>query len=1527
MTGSNSTGYTVTEIDVQIDTRSSTVPPTVTLVKLSPTGANPVTLQSPASMTPNSNDIKVTYTAPVGTPLDASALYFVTITHSSNSLTDTPYVSRDTNDSETGESSGWSIDNAYKSRPRGGTTYTDNSQGLSALIAVRGTINTSSNNAPTFTDTTLMRNVAENTAADTNIGAAIPAATDVDSDALTYTMEGTNAASFTFDATTRQIKTKAALDFENKDSYSVTIKADDGNGGADTVDVTISVTNVDETPLDCDSGNSNEIWCVGLAAGSFGRLIGYASGLFGSISESDTSFTYNGTNYTVSRFSEDLVAGYRSLSIYLSPVNSSTLRGDHRLIVHVGSSVISFGDFTLAGDFSYVTGITNALLSNGVTTTVKLIVNAPPTASNGTVTMDEDTEYAFAVADFNYSDPEGDALSSITITTLPANGALTLSGSAVSVNDEVTMVQLTNGDLKYAPPADANGDAYASFTFKVNDGKGDSAAAYTMTINVTALADPPAAPRGRLTAETGDGRVRLVWTAPSDNGGAAITGYQFRSAQGASVPTGTAWSPLSRDPFSLTLLADGLTNGAAHAFEVRTVNRVGGGAAATVSATPAAGCSPPSLGSRRSVWSGTMTVWKTSPDSPGLTWGSTQAGFATGSGSLTQPRHFSIGATRYDITTLLTSVRDDGVRRTLSFQISSRLPDPVEAALQLHSCGETRDFSDTETGDNIQFSWAGRSLNIDFSIYPTRQVALSLPPNNAATGAPTIVGAIAGKVQVGQTLTASAGTVADDDGLPSALNYKWYRVDGSNVEMEIDGATGTTYTPAAADLHHTLKVKVSFYDDLGGEEVRESLETPTVQPILTIVEASATEGSALTFTVTLSTATNRAVTVNWAVSTSGGNTASTNDLSGTTSGTLTFAANATSQTITLNTVSDEIYEADETFTVTLSGPSNAVLGTQRAATGTIFNDEALPTMTLELDEVTIRESDDPNQSGNQHWTMVTATLDTPVEGEMRITIESGPELRFFASGDTDRTRLTIPSGEKTSDSVVVRTFLDNNVDEPDRTAVITATRANIPDGTLRGTQIPRAANPSLTITDDDDAPTVTLMLAPASVRESDDTSSTDVSEDESTVTASLSHPSSEATTVTVSAAAVSPAAAGDFTLSGNRVLTIPARETRSTGTVTVTANDNNVDAADKDVTVSAAAANTQGIAGNPPDLTLMIRDDEETPKVALVLGANSIDEDAGSTTVKATIPYPSSHATVVTITAAPGDFTVSGTLTISAGQTESGTATLTAVDNETDAEDKTVTVLATAVNVHGIVNPDGIQLTIEDDDPAPVVTLLLTSSPIDEDGGSTTVTASVDRPSSKPTMVTVSAAAVSPAVGGDFALSTNRTLAIAAGQTTSTGTVTITANDNNVDAPDKVVTVSGTAVNTQGIAQPADAPLTISDDELPPTVTLSLSRTATDEDDDEEITVTASLSHPSSEETTLTVSAAAVAPAVDDDFKLSGETLTISAGQTASTGLVGISTEDNETDAPDKNVTVSATVINTQGHEPGTPTGSDADDP
>ena len=74
---------------------------------------------------------------------------------------------------------------------------------------------------------------------------------------------------------------------------------------------------------------------------------------------------------------------------------------------------------------------------------------------------------------------------------------------------------------------------------------------------------------------------------------------------------------------------------------------------------------------------------------------------------------------------------------------------------------------------------------------------------------------------------------------------------------------------------------------------------------------------------------------------------------------------------------------------------------------------------------------------------------------------------------------------------------------------------------------------------------------------------------------------------------------------------------------------------------------------------------------------------------------------------------------------------------------------------------------------------------------------------------------MAPAVAADFTLSDNTALTIAAGSTTSTGEVTITAVDNDVDAPDKSVTVSATAASTQVVTAPSSVTLTITDDEGP----------------------------------------------------------------------------------------------------------------
>ena len=105
------------------------------------------------------------------------------------------------------------------------------------------------NSAPVFDNEMVAYSMAENTGADRDVGAALTAS-DADSDTLTYSLEGADAASFAIDSDSGQIKTKSGVsyNYEAKNSYSVTVKADDGFGGTDTIAVTINVTDVNEQP-------------------------------------------------------------------------------------------------------------------------------------------------------------------------------------------------------------------------------------------------------------------------------------------------------------------------------------------------------------------------------------------------------------------------------------------------------------------------------------------------------------------------------------------------------------------------------------------------------------------------------------------------------------------------------------------------------------------------------------------------------------------------------------------------------------------------------------------------------------------------------------------------------------------------------------------------------------------------------------------------------------------------------------------------------------------------------------------------------------------------------------------------------------------------------------------------------------------------------------------------------------------------------------------------------------------------------
>ena len=139
------------------------------------------------------------------------------------------------------------------------TSYTDpqgSDQSAEPVVSDNAVEMDDRNTAPEFPDqdmeadgdqTDQERMVAENTDADVIVGTPVTA-TDPNGDTLTYTLGGTDAASFSIDRLTGQLQTKAALDREERDTYMVTVTATDPSGLSATIAVTIKVTNVDEAP-------------------------------------------------------------------------------------------------------------------------------------------------------------------------------------------------------------------------------------------------------------------------------------------------------------------------------------------------------------------------------------------------------------------------------------------------------------------------------------------------------------------------------------------------------------------------------------------------------------------------------------------------------------------------------------------------------------------------------------------------------------------------------------------------------------------------------------------------------------------------------------------------------------------------------------------------------------------------------------------------------------------------------------------------------------------------------------------------------------------------------------------------------------------------------------------------------------------------------------------------------------------------------------------------------------------------------
>ncbi len=126
-----------------------------------------------------------------------------------------------------------------------------------------------------------------------------------------------------------------------------------------------------------------------------------------------------------------------------------------------------------------------------------LPVNDAPQGTDTAVSILEDTAYTFSTADFGFSDPvESDAFNGITVRALPLNGTLLLNGLPLNVDDQVSTIDLDNGNFTYAPAANVNGQDSWEFVVSDNGGTANNGidqdqSTNTITFNIAPVNDAP----------------------------------------------------------------------------------------------------------------------------------------------------------------------------------------------------------------------------------------------------------------------------------------------------------------------------------------------------------------------------------------------------------------------------------------------------------------------------------------------------------------------------------------------------------------------------------------------------------------------------------------------------------------------------------------------------------------------------------------------------------------------------------------------------------------------------------------------------------------------------------------------------------------------------------------------------------------------------------------------------------------------------------------------------------------------------
>src|SRR5918992_1095873 len=648
-------------------------------------------------------------------------------------------------------------------------------------------------------------------------------------------------------------------------------------------------------------------------------------------------------------------------------------------------------------------------------------------------------------------------------------------------------------------------------------------------------------------------------------------------------------------------------------------------------------------------------------------------------------------------------------------------------------------------------------------------------------------------------------------------------------------------------------------------------------PTLSIVDAAAVDegdagvgscappvtppfGQCASFTVTLSAASGRNVTVAYATASDSATTGV--DFNGV-ANTLTFDPGETVKTILVPIRGDSASEANETFSVHLANVTNATISDGQAL-GTIADDDPQPSLSIgdvsssdEAGSLTFTVTLSP--ASGQPVTVNAATAGgTATEA---VDYQARNILLAFSAGETSKT-VNVP---------LLQDTLDEDA-ESFPVALSNPSSAAIADGTGLGT-----------ITDDDAAPTVSIANAAAVA--------------EGTVASfplTLSAASERTVTVAYATANGSAVAPGDYGAVAGGSVTFGPGDTSETISVT-TANDP-LDEAQESFTVTLATPTNATVAAGQGTATGTIDDDDPLPQVSIANAAAVAEGGLASFPVTlsaasgrtVTVAYTSAHGT-----SAAADFAgaLSGTVTFAAGDTSEQIQIQTHDDALDEAQESFTVTLATPTNATVAAGQGTATGTIDDNDPLPQVSI--GTAPAVSEGAVASFPVTLSAASGRSVTVEYSTADGSAIEPGDYTAA-GGSVTFNAGETSKQ--IQIQTLDDAFDEPaaEGFTVTLGTPSNATIAAGQGSSGGTINDNDDPPSVSIGNAAPVTE---GAAASFPVTLSAASGRTVTVNYSTANGSAFEPADYTAASGTVTFDPGETSK--LVPVATIDDTLDEVD----------------------------